>query len=114
MTPEKLADILCDALKSRKAFDIVKINVQEKTTVADYFVVASARSSTQVKSLTEFCEEKAEKEGAIIKRKEGISDGRWAIVDFGDVILHIFNDEMRLFYHLERLWGEGEKIESQD
>lgn len=114
MISEKLANLLCDALKSRKAFDIVKINVQEKTSVADYFVVASARSTTQVKSLIEFCEEKAEKAGYEIKRKDGISDGRWAIVDFGDVILHVFNDEMRLFYHLERLWGDGEKIISED
>ena len=114
MTSENLANILINALKSRKAFDIVKINVEEKTTIADYFVVASARSTTQVKSLIEFCEEKAEKEGAVIRRKDGIADGRWAIVDFGDVILHIFNDETRLFYHLERLWGDGEKIENED
>ena len=114
MTSIQLADLLCDTLKSKRAFDIVKINVEEKTSVADYFVVASARSSTQVKSLTEYCEEAAENAGAKILRKDGISDGRWAIVDFGDVILHIFNDEMRLFYHLERLWGDGEKIETQD
>ena len=47
-------------------------------------------------------------------RKEGLSDARWAILDFGDVMLHVFNDETRLFYNLERLWGEGEKIENED
>ncbi len=110
----KLANLLCETLASKKAQDIVKINVAEKTTIADYFVVASARSSTQVKALSEQCEMAAEKQGAVIVRKEGLTDARWAIVDFGDVILHIFNDETRLFYHLERLWGEGEKFEDKD
>ncbi len=114
MNSQELANLLCNSLKQRKAFDIVKIDVAEKTSVADYFVIASARSTTQVKSLCEFCEEQAEKQGATILRKEGLSDARWAIVDFGDVVLHIFNDETRLFYHLERLWGEGEKIENPD
>ncbi len=111
MESTKLASLLCETLSQKKAQDIVKINVAEKTTVADYFVIASARSSTQVKALSEQCEMAAEKAGAQIVRKEGLADARWAIVDFGDVILHIFNDETRLFYHLERLWGEGEKFE---
>ncbi|MBO5926341.1 MAG: ribosome silencing factor [Clostridia bacterium] len=110
----KLADLLCKTLDSKKAQDVVKINVQDKTCVTDYFVVASGRSTTQVKSLCEQCEEVAEKAGATILRKEGLTDSRWAIVDFGDVILHVFNDETRLFYHLERLWGEGEKFNSED
>ncbi|MBO5889028.1 MAG: ribosome silencing factor [Clostridia bacterium] len=109
-----LANLLCETLASKRAQDIVKINVTEKTTIADYFVVASARSSTQVKALCEQCEMAAEKQGATIVRKEGLTDSRWAIVDFGDVILHIFNDETRLFYNLERLWVEGEKFEDKD
>ncbi len=108
------AQVIIDSLTKRKAYDIVKIDVKEKTSIADYFIIASARSTTQVKSLAEFCEAEAEKAGAKILRKEGLQDGRWAIIDFGDVILHIFNDETRLFYHLERLWGEGEKIENND
>ena len=103
MNSTELANLLCDALSSRKAFDIIKIDVADKTSLADYFVVASARSTTQVKALAEFCEEKAEKAGASIRHKDGYSDARWVVVDFGDVILHVFNDEMRLFYHLERL-----------
>ena len=114
MNSIQTAQVLIDSLTKRKAYDIVKIDVQEKTSIADYFIIASARSTTQVKSLAEFCEAEAEKAGAKILRKEGLQDGRWAIIDFGDVILHIFNDETRLFYHLERLWGEGEKIENKD
>ena len=111
MNSQELVNVLLGALAKRKAEDVVKIDVQDKTSIADYFIIASARSSTQVKSLCEHCEAEAEKQGATIIRKEGVNDGRWAIVDFGDVILHIFNDETRLFYHLEKLWGEGEKID---
>ena len=110
MKSEVLAEVILSALKERKAFDIVKINVEEKTTVADYFVVASARSSTQVKSLSEHIEEAVEKNGGTLLRREGVQDARWIVLDFGDVIVHLFNDETRLFYHLERLWGEGEQI----
>lgn len=111
MTAEKITKTILDTLSKHKAFDVVKIDVKDKSSVTDYFVIASARSTTQVKALAEYCELEAEKEGAVILRKEGIADGRWAVIDFGDVILHIFNDETRLFYHLERLWGEGEKID---
>ena len=108
------ANLILDALKERKAFDIVKIDVQDKTSVADYFIVASARSSTQVKALSEHVEEKLEKAGITVLRRDGVADARWIVLDFGDVILHLFNDETRLFYHLERLWGEGEKIENEN
>ncbi len=110
MKSEVLAEVVLSALKERKAFDIVKINVEEKTSVADYFIIASARSSTQVKALSEHIEEAVEKQGGRAIRKEGLQDARWIVLDFGDVIVHLFNDETRLFYHLERLWGEGEKI----
>ncbi|MBE5744381.1 MAG: ribosome silencing factor [Clostridiales bacterium] len=106
----ELSEVILSALKERKAFDIVRINVEEKTSVADYFIIASARSSTQVKSLSEHIEEAVEKQGGRAIRKEGVQDARWIVLDFGDVIVHLFNDETRLFYHLERLWGEGEKI----
>lgn len=110
MESKVLAEVILSALKERKAFDIVKINVEEKTSVADYFIVASARSSTQVKSLSEHVEEAVEKNGGTLLRREGVQDARWIVLDFGDVIVHLFNDETRLFYHLERLWGDGEII----
>ena len=104
MTPEKLLDVVYNALDSRTAYDLVKIDVREKSSIADYFVIASAHSSTQVKSLAEYCEDEVIKNGGKVLRKDGLEDARWAVIDFGDVILHIFNDETRLFYHLEQLW----------
>ena len=112
MDTEILVKEICDALTSKKAQDVLKINVTEKTTVADYFVIASGRTTTQVHALAENVEDIIEKKlGVVVKKREGVSEGRWAVLDYGDVVVHIFNDEQRLFYHLERLWGEGEAVE---
>ncbi len=112
MENEKLVNLICEVLLNKKAQDVVKINVTEKTTLADYFIVASGKSSSQVKSLAEHVEEETEKQlGISVKRREGVAEGRWIVLDYGDVLVHVFNDEQRLFYHLERLWGDGEKVE---
>lgn len=108
------ADMICKFLSEKKANDIVKIYVADKTIIADYFVIASARSSTQVKALSEYVEEFVEKNGGEVRRTEGITEGRWAVIDAGDIIVHIFNDEQRLFYHLERIWGDGEKFVDEE
>ena len=103
--PETLAKAVEAELDKRKAYDILTLNVTDKTSLADYFIIASGRSSTQVTALAEHVEEEMEKQfGITVRIREGIRDGRWAVLDFGDVIVHIFNDETRLFYHLERLW----------
>lgn len=108
------ADMICKFLSEKKANDIVKIYVADKTIIADYFVIASARSSTQVKALSEYVEEFVEKNGGEVRRTEGVTEGRWAVIDAGDIIVHIFNDEQRLFYHLERIWGDGEKFVDEE
>ena len=113
METKEFAENMCKFLSDKKAQDIVKIYVADKTIIADYFIIASGRSTTQVKSLCANLTEYAESLGVEVKRSEGVSEGRWAVVDFGDVIVHVFNDEQRLFYHLEKIWGDGEKFEEQ-
>ena len=108
------ADMICKFLSEKKANDIVKIYVADKTIIADYFVIASARSSTQVKALSEYVDEFVENNGGEVRRTEGIAEGRWAVIDAGTIIVHIFNDEQRLFYHLERIWGDGEKFVDEE
>ena len=108
---KELALAICAALSSKKAKDVAAVYVREKSSVCDYFVIASGTSSTQVKAMSEFVEEKTEKDFAISPvREEGVRDGRWAVIDYGDVIVHIMLDETRLFYHLERLWADGDNL----
>ena len=112
MTTEKLVAEITSVLNAKKAQDVIKINVTEKTSVADYFIIASGRTTNQVRALAEHVEEAVEKAFDLnVRRREGVTDGRWAVLDYGDVVVHICNDEQRLFYHLERLWGEGERVD---
>lgn len=111
MDSKLLTQEICNILLAKKARDIVKINVAEKTVLADYFIIAGGSSTTQVRALCEYVDEGMSKLGVEAKRREGESEGRWAVLDYGDCIVHIFNDESRLFYHLERLWGDESNIE---
>ncbi len=109
MQVEKQLEIIVAALESRKGKEIIVLDVAGKTSVCDYFVVAGGASVPQVKALAEEVELQMDKAGVPKRRAEGISDGRWAVIDYGDIIVHIFHDETRLFYHLERLWSGGDK-----
>ena len=111
----ELARACAKALSEKKAQDIVILDVHEQTVVCSYFVIASGRSTTQVRALGDAVEEKLEKEANLSPiRKEGLREGRWGVIDYGDVIVHIFNDETRLFYHLERLWEDGGNLEKYE
>ena len=97
---------LCEALDNKKAFDILALNVADKTIIADWFIIASGRSTTQVKALCDELEEKAAERGLIAQRKEGYQEGRWIVVDFGTILVHIFHPEERQYYNMERLWAD--------
>lgn len=107
---EKTLEI-CKLLSSKKAKGIVYIAVENKTSLCDYFVVAGGTSKTHVKSLAENLEEMLEKQHCLTpRRSDGLREGRWAVLDYADVIVHIFGDEERDFYNLERLWEDGENL----
>lgn len=111
MTSKEKVLLICKYLCDKKAYDVVYIDVESKSSLCDYFVICSGRSSTQVKSLAENLEEKLSKEHNIEpRRREGVRESRWAVLDYGDVIVHVFNDEERDFYHLERLWEDGKNL----
>ena len=95
--------------------DIVALYVREKTDLCDYFIIASGSNAPQIRAMGERVEELVERDlGLVPSRTEGVRDGRWAVIDYGDVIVHIFNDETRLFYHLERLWTDGGNLQRFD
>lgn len=107
MDSTKFSERICEILDSHKAEDVVAIDVRGKTDITDYFVIASGRSMTHTRALIELLEMDLDKEGIAPTRRDGVKEGRWAVLDYGDVIVHIFNDETRLFYHLETLWDDG-------
>ena len=78
--------------------------------LADYFIIANGTNSSQVQALVDNVEEELHKAGYSLKQREGHSNGNWVLLDFGDVIVHIFDRENRLFYDLERIWRDGKEI----
>lgn len=111
MTSKEKTLLICNILSDKKAKNIVYIDVEKKTSLCEYFVIAGGTSKTQVKALAENLEEKLDKEyGMKPRRQDGIKEGRWAVIDYADVIVHIFGDEERDFYNLERLWEEGQNL----
>lgn len=112
MNGYQLAKEAAKALSEKKGTDIVIVNVGDQTVVCSYFVIASAKSTTQVRAMGDFVEEAMEKKFDLSPtRTEGFREGRWGVLDYGDVIVHVFNEESRLFYYLERLWDSGTNVE---
>lgn len=101
--PQKVQQI-AGILSNKKAQDILIIHVSDKTIISDYFVIASASSSTHVTTLAQEVEFKMGEAGIKPLRMEGVQEGRWIVIDYGDVLVHIFHNEEREFYQLERLW----------
>ena len=103
METKEMLNIICSVLDEKKAEDIKSINLDGKSIIADYFVICSGRSTTHVKSLADnLDEEMSKKYGIEPLRMEGKQDGKWAVVDYGDVIVHIFHQEQRKIYEIEQ------------
>lgn len=111
LTPEELARLIVKALDDKKAQDIKVLRTFDITVLADYFIICTATSSTQIKTLTDEVEKVAKDRGEPLARTEGYRAGGWVLIDFGSVIVHIFLKELREFYSLERLWGDAEDID---
>ena len=108
MESTELAQRIARILYDKKAMDITVLRVGHMTVITDYMVIASGRSALQVKSLADDVDDALAVEGAALRAKEGQGEGRWIVLDYGTVLVHIFHPEDRQFYHLERLWEDGE------
>ena len=111
MTSYEMAVGLAKALDSKKGLNIKVLKTQELTTLADYFVLCTATSTTQVKAMSDACEEAMEQQGETVHHIEGHRDGAWLLMDFSCVIVHVFTDEARKFYDLERLWADAQEAD---
>ena len=111
MTPKDMALLAAKALDSKKAKEIKVIEIGDLTTLADYFVIAAGTSNTQISALSDVVEEYLKREGEMALRREGYRDGTWVLLDYGSVAVHIFSEEAREFYDLERLWRDGKELD---
>lgn len=114
MDSKELALAAVKILDSKKASDISALMVRDLTIVSDYFIIASGNSDTHVKSLADELDFKLSEQGVKPLRTEGYQSGEWIVVDYGEVIIHIFKKQTREFYSLERLWSDAKRLELGD
>ena len=110
MEAKEMAKIALEALEDKKAGDLKLIDIEEISTIADYFIIASGTNRNQVQAMADNVEEALSKAGCEPKHIEGYPSANWVLMDYGDIILHIFDEENRLFYDLERIWRDGKII----
>lgn len=103
--------LAAEAAEAKLADQVVILDIQEHTVIADFFVIASAGNRVQIKAIIEAVEDAMEAAGEPPGRAEGRDDGHWVLLDFGDVVVHIFGQRERQYYSLERLWGDAPVLE---
>lgn len=114
MNSNEIAKLAITALEDKKAEDIKVIDISEVSVIADYFIIANGTNRSQIQTLSDHVEEILGKEGVPPRQVEGYDNANWVLLDFHDVIIHIFDKENRLFYDLERIWRDGKMIESAE
>lgn len=108
---KEMALLAVQALEDKKAEDVCIIDISEVSIIADYFIIAGGNNISQMQALSDAVEEKLGKAGYPLKQIEGYQTANWILQDFGDIIVHIFDRENRLFYDLERIWQDGKKVD---
>lgn len=111
---KEMARIAWNALSDKKGEDIKIIDITGISVLADYFIIANGNSDSQVNALVDNVEEELHKAGYPLKQREGQASGSWVLLDFGDIIVHVFDRENRLFYDLERIWKDGKDISVEE
>ena len=114
MNSQELLELVVRAADSKRAEDIVALDVQNISLLADYFVIMQAGSERQVKAVTEAIVEKVHEANEDIKSVEGKHGANWILLDLGDVIVHVFKEETRQFYNLEKLWSDAPLVDIEE
>lgn len=110
----KMAKIAYEALADKKGEDIRVIDISNVSVLADFFIIANGTNDSQVNALVDSVEEQLGKAGYEVKQREGYGLGSWVLLDFGRIIVHVFDKENRLFYNLERIWSDGKLMNVED
>ena len=114
MTPKEMALAAAKALDEKKGIGISAMEITDLTSLADYFVFATGSSNTQINALCGAVEKALDEQGVPVLRREGYRDGTWVLLDYGDIVVHVFSAEAREFYSLERLWNDGKIVDLSD
>ena len=108
---QEMVSIACKAIDDKKALDIKVIDIREVSLIADYFVITSGSNLNQVQAIVDNVEEQLGRAGFEPKQIEGTRHSNWILMDYGDLIIHVFDEENRLFYDLERIWRDGKELD---
>lgn len=114
MTSREMAKMASLAIDDKKGMNIKVIDISKISVLADYFIIASGSNRNQVQAIADNVQEELFKAGYECKQVEGYQTANWILLDYGDIIVHVFSDEDRLFYDLERIWRDGQSIEVAD
>lgn len=106
----ELTESIYHVLDQKKALYIEVLSLKGISSIADYFVIATATSTTHMQALVDYVEEHLERQQVYVRHKEGKPLGGWMLLDYGDIVVHVFNQEMRDYYALERIWNDAKKI----
>jgi len=104
-------DLFIEAILGRKAEDVIVLDVHALTSLADTFIICSGRSNRQVSAIAENARDTLKQSGIRPLSVEGLKEGQWVLMDYGDVIIHVFHDPVRRFYDLEGLWADAPRVE---
>ena len=111
LTPKEIAYEVTKALDAKKGMDIKLLKIDRVSSLADYFLICTGTSNTHVKTLCDYAEFAMEQIGEPMLGREGHRGNAWELLDFGSVVVHVFTDEARQFYNLERLWADAEQVD---
>ena len=114
MDSKIIADRITELIFNKKGYDVKILDLRKLTTIADYFVICSADSDTQVKAIADEVDKTLRDEGIRLWHKEGYQSLNWVLIDYVDVVVHIFKKESREFYNIEKLWGDAPSFDIED
>ena len=114
MTSKELTKLAVAALEDRKAEDVTVIDISEISPIADYFIIANGTNQNQLQAMRDAADEALYKAGVHVQQIHGNQSSTWILMDYGDIIIHIFSKEDRLFYDLERTWRDGKIVDVSD
>ena len=110
MQPKRIAELAWKAADDKQAVDPVLLDISRLTTIAHYFLIAHGNSDRHVRAIAQNIQDILDQEKVRLWHKEGVTEGRWILLDFGTLIIHLFHRDVRGFYGLERLWGNARKV----